>query len=65
MKVVSMYANSRRYDKRILFVCQCNICRSQMAEFVMKDLVRMWLTRGTPVISTPPGATCLRAVRRC
>ena len=26
--------------KRILFVCQGNICRSPMAEFVMKDLVR-------------------------
>ena len=26
--------------KRILFVCLGNICRSPMAEFVMKDLVR-------------------------
>ena len=26
--------------KRILFVCHGNICRSPMAEFVMKDLVR-------------------------
>ena len=26
--------------KRVLFVCQCNVCRSPMAEFVMKDLVR-------------------------
>ena len=25
---------------RILFVCHGNICRSPMAEFVMKDLVR-------------------------
>ena len=25
--------------KRILFVCHGNICRSPMAEFVMKDLV--------------------------
>ncbi len=27
-------------SKRILFVCHGNICRSTMAEFVMKDLVR-------------------------
>ena len=26
--------------KRVLFVCHGNICRSPMAEFVMKDLVR-------------------------
>ncbi|MBR1414507.1 MAG: low molecular weight phosphotyrosine protein phosphatase [Prevotella sp.] len=26
--------------KRLLFVCHGNICRSPMAEFVMKDLVR-------------------------
>ena len=25
---------------RILFVCHGNICRSPMAEFIMKDLVR-------------------------
>lgn len=25
--------------KRILFVCHGNICRSPMAEFIMKDLV--------------------------
>ena len=25
--------------KKILFVCHVNICRSPMAEFVMKDLV--------------------------
>lgn len=25
---------------RILFICHGNICRSPMAEFVMKDLVR-------------------------
>ena len=30
--------------KKILFVCHGNICRSPMAEFVMKDLVkRSWL----------------------
>ena len=29
-----------QYVKRILFVCHGNICRSPMAEFVMKDLVR-------------------------
>ena len=26
---------------RILFICLGNICRSPMAEFVMKDMVRM------------------------
>ena len=26
--------------KKILFVCHGNICRSPMAEFVMKDMVR-------------------------
>ena len=26
--------------KKILFVCHGNICRSPMAEFVMKDLVQ-------------------------
>ena len=31
--------------KRILFVCHGNICRSPMAEFVMKDLVaKRWLS---------------------
>ena len=35
--------------KKILFVCHGNICRSPMAEFVMKDLVRKqgledWIT---------------------
>ncbi len=35
----------KRMNKtRILFVCHGNICRSPMAEFVMKDLVRRsWL----------------------
>ena len=28
------------YMLNILFVCHGNICRSPMAEFVMKDLVR-------------------------
>ena len=31
---------SKETKKRILFVCHGNICRSPMAEFVMKDLVR-------------------------
>lgn len=30
----------RRPPKRIMFVCHGNICRSTMAEFVMKDLVK-------------------------
>lgn len=28
------------YMKRILFICHGNICRSPMAEFVMKDMVK-------------------------
>lgn len=31
---------TRRPPKRIMFVCHGNICRSTMAEFVMKDLVK-------------------------
>ena len=31
---------TRRPPKRIIFVCHGNICRSTMAEFVMKDLVK-------------------------
>ena len=31
---------SKETKKRILFVCHGNICRSPMAEFVMKDLVK-------------------------
>ena len=31
---------NNNHIKRILFVCHGNICRSPMAEFVMKDLVR-------------------------
>ncbi len=27
---------------RILFVCHGNICRSTMAEFVLKDMVARW-----------------------
>ena len=29
---------------RILFICLGNICRSPMAEFVMKDLGKNWQT---------------------
>ena len=32
---------------RILFVCHGNICRSPMAEFVMKDLVKKAGLSGT------------------
>ena len=28
------------YMKKIIFLCHGNICRSPMAEYVMKDLVR-------------------------
>lgn len=31
---------NNNHIKRILFVCHGNICRSPMAEFVMKDLVK-------------------------
>ena len=31
---------NKETEKRILFVCHGNICRSPMAEFVMKDLVK-------------------------
>ena len=38
MKLFSLHSFNR--PVRILFVCLGNICRSPMAEFVMKDLVR-------------------------
>ena len=34
------YLCSMERKKKILFVCHGNICRSPMAEFIMKDLVR-------------------------
>ncbi|MBQ8456920.1 MAG: hypothetical protein IJ540_04900 [Prevotella sp.] len=58
--------------KRLLFVCHGNICRSPMAEFVMKDLVRkagreddLWPILGIQAISKPPGAMCLKAANAC
>ena len=44
---------------RILFVCHGNICRSTMAEFVMKDLVSR---RGTTTRSEAP---CITAPAPC
>lgn len=40
---------------KILFVCHGNICRSPMAEFVMKDLVekRAWMD-SSPSPPPPP-----------
>lgn len=35
----NLYLCSMKMPKKILFVCHGNICRSPMAEFVMKDLV--------------------------
>ena len=34
-----MYNRNLRKQLNIMFVCHGNICRSPMAEFVMKDLV--------------------------
>ena len=36
-----MPRNERKFEimKKILFICHGNICRSPMAEFVMKDMV--------------------------
>jgi protein-tyrosine phosphatase len=61
---------------KILFVCHGNICRSPMAEFVMKHLVEAagvadhfeiasvtWPTLGTPATSKPPGVMCWRGVK--
>ena len=36
---------------KILFVCHGNICRSPMAEFVMKDLLRQAGLEGVEVAS--------------
>ena len=35
-----MEKNSRRRWVRILFICHGNICRSPMAEYIMKELVK-------------------------
>lgn len=43
--------------KRILFVCHGNICRSPMAEFVMKDLVRQGGLEGTLQIASAATST--------
>ena len=41
---------------RILFVCHGNICRSPMAEFVMKDLIEKEGLRGVEVASAATSA---------
>lgn len=40
---------------KILFVCHGNICRSTMAEYVMKDLVkkRIWSHLSTSTLPEP------------
>lgn len=41
MLILSLYARKViKMSKKILFVCHGNICRSPMAEFVMKDMVK-------------------------
>ena len=45
--------------KKVLFVCHGNICRSPMAEFVMKDLVEK------AGILKPHGRMCWRAAPPC
>ena len=46
---------------KILFICHGNICRSTMAEYVMKDLVKK---ASHPSTSTPPEpATKKTAIR--
>ena len=40
---------------KILFVCHGNICRSPMAEFVMKDLVKNDPIHTTVIDITPLG----------
>lgn len=37
--------------KKIIFVCHGNICRSPMAEFIMKDFLRLSLIKDVEVIS--------------
>ena len=36
----TIHTGKDAFAMRILFVCHGNICRSPMAEFVMKDLIR-------------------------
>ena len=39
---------------RVLFICHGNICRSPMAEFVMKDLVKKAGGNRQPCLSPGP-----------
>ena len=49
---------------RILFVCHGNICRSPMAEFFMKDLVKQEGKAEQFDIATRPGAHCAPRLHR-
>ena len=43
---------------RVLFICHGNICRSPMAEYVMKDLVKNPVHRGTREKLAQAGIAC-------
>ena len=51
MQTVHFVNTEDVYDK-ILFICHGNICRSPMAEFVMKDLVRNAGLKDTVLIAS-------------
>lgn len=34
---IEIFTVKEEYDMKILFICECNICRSPMAEFIFKD----------------------------
>lgn len=36
---LNLHTKKIQYEEKILFVCHGNICRSPMAEFIMKDIV--------------------------
>ena len=57
--------------KNILFICHGNICRSPMAEYVMKDLVKKaarayqfhgasWRSMGSPATAMWRGSSPIR-----
>lgn len=73
--LLSMLASCRTMERptRVLFVCHGNICRSPMAEFILKDLARRTGAGGSLVVEScatsseelgnpiyPPAANVLR-----